>query len=279
MKKTLFATAAMTAFVASFSTNVNASSVYESADILTPVEALGRFQWLDKCYRGLLLEVADNIFNVTTPIPNDQKIANLRDALLYRDGVLRSDANYLSFGNADNENPDRWFAGRSASIGCYQIPSDYGVSAILVSNKLANYCDAKANDYEYEYIKSIEFADVTNESSNSAYSNFPGQAAILYKNRQYEMTMTPGFVYPDESYPETWHVFVDWNQDGDFLDSKEGNYAGYSDGALSYDLTPPSAAKTGLTKMRITMDYLGGKRDACKNIGAGEVEDYVLYIK
>ncbi|WP_241651561.1 hypothetical protein [Pseudoalteromonas sp. PS5] len=54
------------------------TTLFESRDVLTPQQALGRFQWLEKCYPGLLVEVSDNIFDPTTPIPNEEKIANLK---------------------------------------------------------------------------------------------------------------------------------------------------------------------------------------------------------
>ena len=256
-----------------------AITVFESADTLTPTQALGRFQWLDKCYSGLLLELSDRIFDPIIAIPNDQKIATLRNALLYKNGALRSDANYPTFGNGDHENPQRWFAGISSQSDCYQIPSDYGVSAILVSSTLTQYCSAKSVDSSYEYIQSVQFSDLTSESEPSYYSNFIGQAALIQKHAKYDLTLTPGFVEPGDSYPETFHLFVDWNRDGDFSDPSEASRVGVTSTALTHALTPPSTAVSGLTKMRVTMDYFGGEASACKNIRSGEVEDYLLYIK
>jgi hypothetical protein len=279
MKKLTVLTVFLVGLTMSYAKPAFASNVFESSDSLTPVEALGRFQWLDKCYSGLLLELSDRIFDPTTPIPNDQKIANLRNALLYKNGVLRSDANYPTFGNGDQENPQRWLAGTSSQSDCYQIPSDYGVSAILVTSTLPRYCSANSVDSDYEYIRSVQFSDLTNESEESYYSNFIGQAALIQKHAKYEVTLTPGFTEADESYPETFHLFVDWNRDGDFSDPSEASRVGVSSTALTHILTPPSTAVSGLTKMRVTMDYFGGHASACKNIRSGEVEDYLLYIK
>ncbi|MFC3033640.1 GEVED domain-containing protein [Pseudoalteromonas fenneropenaei] len=253
-------------------------SLYESRDILTSSQALGRYQWLEKCYPGLLIEVADNIFDPTNPIPNEQKIANLKQALLYKDGQLRSDARYLTFGDEEQANPKNWFAGISPKQSCNQIPSDYQISAMMVSNKMPKYCATQSRERDYEYIKNVKLAGLVNTTGNTFYSNYVGQAAKLYRDKSYELTLTPGFSSA-ETYPETWHVFVDWNQDGDFNDSGEAQFAGVSEQPISIQLKAPAGSKTGVTKMRITMDYLGGSNDACKEVDSGEVEDYLLYVK
>ncbi|WDE13441.1 GEVED domain-containing protein [Thalassomonas haliotis] len=254
------------------------STVFESKDVLTPAQALGRYQWLEKCYSGLLLEVADNIFDPTTPISNEQKLADLKNVFLYKNGVLKDDAKYLTFGDETNANPKRWYAGTSLNDGCNQIPSDYSVSALLVTPSIKQYCTAQSRTKDYEFIKEVTFSDLTNSSGAEFYSNFVGQAARIYKDRDYQLTLTPGFTGAD-TYPETWHVFIDWNQDGDFYDASESYNAGVSNQAVNLNITPPPGTVSGLTKMRVTMDYLGGNSDACKEIDSGEIEDYLIYIK
>lgn len=130
----------------------------------------------------------------------------------------------------------------------------------------------------YEFIKSVKFSNIENTSSNTFYSNYIGDTAKIYVDKSYQLTLTPGFS-GTETYPETWHVFIDWNQDGDFKDAKEILFAGVSEQAMQVEITPPASAKKGMTKMRVTMDYLGGSNDACKEVDSGEVEDYLLYVK
>ena len=280
MKKILFSTMAL-AVVAGVSAAPSqaASTLFESKDILTPTEALGRFQWLDKCYQGLLLEVADQMFDPTVPMSNEQKIDSLKNAMLYTNGVLRQDATYLTFGNDDNENPSDWRAGTSSAQACTQIPSDYGVSSVMVSPSIPQYCTASARDKDYEYIKEVSFANLSNSSGAANYSNYVGQAAKIYKDTAYEVTLTPGFVIEGDSYPESWRIFIDWNRDGDFSDASETHYVGLSDTTIKYTLTPPAGTVPGLTKMRVTMDFYGGKQDPCLEVNSGEVEDYLVYIK
>ncbi|MFC0119822.1 GEVED domain-containing protein [Pseudoalteromonas xiamenensis] len=253
-------------------------TVFESRDILSPSQALGRYQWLEKCYPGLLIEVADNVFDPSNPIPNEEKIANLKKALLYKNGQLRSDARYITFGDEEQMNPKNWFAGKSPTDSCNQIPSDYRISAMMISPAIPTYCPTKSRERDYEHIKKVTFAGLENSSTNTFYSNYVGETARLYRDRSYELTLTPGFA-TEETYPETWHVFIDWNLDGDFKDTGESIFAGVSEQPLTIQVKAPAGAKAGVTKMRVTMDYLGGNNDACKEIDSGEVEDYLLYLK
>lgn len=279
MKKTLIS--AMTVAVLSGATAAPVlanSTLFETKDILTPSQALGRYQWLEKCFQGLLLEVHDQMFDPTTPISNEQKLNNLEAALLYKNGQLRSDAKYITFGDSNKQNPDNWFARNSSTQSCTTIPSDYGISAILVTPSTPSYCSAESRDKEYEYIKEVSLSGMTNTSEAALYSNFIGHSPKMFRETAYTLTMTPGFTSPD-TYPETWHVFIDWNQDGDFNDASEKYYAGVSETAVNLSITPPATARTGLTKMRVTMDYFGGSANACSNVSSGEIEDYMVYIK
>ncbi|MCF7515240.1 GEVED domain-containing protein [Pseudoalteromonas sp. L23] len=279
MLKVMLTSTLIASFAATIAPSAQANTtLFESRDVLTPQQALGRFQWLEKCYPGLLVEVSDNIFDPTTPIPNDEKIANLKKVMLYKNSTLRTDAKYLTFGDEDNANPKNWFAGKSPTTSCLQIPSDYRISAVMITPAIPNYCTTKSRERAYEFIKSVKFSNIENTSSNTFYSNYVGDTAKIYADKSYQLTLTPGFSSA-ETYPETWHVFIDWNQDGDFNDTKETLFAGVSEQAVQVEITPPTGAKKGMTKMRVTMDYLGGSNDACKEVDSGEVEDYLLYVK
>jgi hypothetical protein len=74
-------------------------------------------------------------------------------------------------------------------------------------------------------------------------------------------------------------IYIDWNQDGDFLDAGEtvasdapGRKATWTD-----TLTVPAYAKTGATVMRIAANQGSQTNDPCQNL-YGEYEDYRLYI-
>lgn len=88
--------------------------------------------------------------------------------------------------------------------------------------------------------------------------------------------LTPGFKVVE--LDEYWHVFIDWNSDGDFNDAGEAVYSGNSTQPITTNVSIPTSATPGLTRMRITMDAVGGNTNACADIQYGEVEDYSIYI-
>jgi subtilisin family serine protease len=82
--------------------------------------------------------------------------------------------------------------------------------------------------------------------------------------------------------PRQLAVFVDWNADGDFSDSLErvwevAPFAG--DSTLSDTLSIPSlAALEQAFRLRIIVREGSGQIDPCQDYGAGETQDYNLYL-
>ena len=81
------------------------------------------------------------------------------------------------------------------------------------------------------------------------------------------------------NYPEYWNIWIDFNQDGDFMDEEEVVLALESHrGMYIGQFMIPHFAKTGPTKIRIAMKW-GDFSPACGITGWGEVEDYTLVIE
>ncbi|MCZ2140191.1 MAG: GEVED domain-containing protein, partial [Bacteroidia bacterium] len=80
-----------------------------------------------------------------------------------------------------------------------------------------------------------------------------------------------------------WRVYVDWNQDGDFLDANELIYqtASYV-GNITCTITVPVGAAPGLTRMRVYQDYLNatGATGPCGPYAgsSSETEDYGFMV-
>ena len=97
----------------------------------------------------------------------------------------------------------------------------------------------------------------------------------------YDLTVnlnTDGFYYV---YATAW---IDWNQDDDFDDAGEQYNLGYSfntsNGATSnspYNITVPTGASLGNTRMRISAKY-NSYPNECENNYDGEVEDYTINV-
>ena len=76
-------------------------------------------------------------------------------------------------------------------------------------------------------------------------------------------------------------IFVDWNQDGDFVDAGETVYS--TNGSYAYanpsgSFTVPASALTGTTRMRIVCDYYSSTPVSCNSAITGETEDYKFVV-
>ncbi|MGI0115359.1 GEVED domain-containing protein [Zooshikella sp. RANM57] len=246
-------------------------------DILSPSQAVGRFQWLEKCYSGLLVETWERMYDATDLQSEQDKINALKNAWLYDRGNLKTFPQYLTFGNESHENPANWIAGVSATDSCKTIPVGYRVIGLITSFDFKEYCKISARDSSKEYIKQVDFGSFSNSSAANKLSNFWGRVIQVSRGSNYNLVVTPG--YTIMAWPETWHGWIDWNRDGDFADKGEAILVNeVSDEAISKLIKVPANAKPGFTKMRITMDMGGGSRNPCQNVRFGEVEEYTIKI-
>jgi hypothetical protein len=143
-----------------------------------------------------------------------------------------------------------------------------------------SYCTSLGQSTSYEYIQRVAIGSKANTSGNNdGYGNFTGIGVTVTAGSQYIIKLTPGFV--SASYTENWTVYVDYNQDGDFVDGKElvGTATSTSTSAVSVPFTIPLKALNGNTRLRIQMAYGVQVTDPCSKFSYGEVEDYTLKIK
>ncbi len=144
---------------------------------------------------------------------------------------------------------------------------------ITVSN--TQYCTSHGNATT-EWINSMDIGGQSNPSGSSGaagYQDFTGIIFNLDPGGAYTMTLTPGF--PGRSTFEYWKVWIDFNQDGDFIDSGEEVLSfSKKKSTVTGTLNIPSTA-AGTTRMRISMKG-GSFATSCEVFSAGEVEDYTV---
>src|SRR4029077_12347404 len=90
-------------------------------------------------------------------------------------------------------------------------------------------------------------------------------------------TVTP--TWTGTLYPEGYSVWIDYNQDGDFVDAGEQVWtrAATTTTPVSGTITIPATASLGNTRMRVSMKY-NGIPTACETFSYGQVEDYTVNI-
>ncbi len=140
----------------------------------------------------------------------------------------------------------------------------------------ASYCGSAGSNTTYEWIQSITVADLTNTSGNNGgYADFTSQNANANAGSTYAVSLTPGF--GSSSYNEYWSIWIDLNGDVDFDDPGELVFQGNGNGVVSGNVSIPSTAAIGTTRMRISMQW-NAYSSACQNFTYGEVEDYSITI-
>lgn len=140
-----------------------------------------------------------------------------------------------------------------------------------------DYCSSTGTDTTHEYIDHIQLNQINNISGNNlGYADFTGLETDLMIGHSYEMFLTPG--YAENEFNESWKVWIDYNQDGDFEDEGEEAIATKAIGQITGEISIPENAIIGSTRMRISMRY-NNPATSCLTFTFGEVEDYSITIK
>jgi hypothetical protein len=134
-----------------------------------------------------------------------------------------------------------------------------------------------------DWIQSITVDALSvNSGDNQGYAaNVTDGPVQLEIGQTYPINFAPGF--QTQAYEIYFQSWIDYDQNGIF-DTDELVYDQLTDGlgAINANVTIPSDAVVGSSRMRITMSYMGpGQTSApsvCDQFGFGEVEDYCVEI-
>lgn len=140
------------------------------------------------------------------------------------------------------------------------------------------YCISKGNNSSKEYINRVQLGTINNLSgNNTGYGNYTALSTNLVRSTSNTITITPA--WPATKYSEAYRVWIDYNQDGDFLDSGEQvvNVTRTKTTPITRSFTLPTTALLGTTRMRVSMKY-NASPTSCEVFALGEVEDYTVNI-
>lgn len=142
-----------------------------------------------------------------------------------------------------------------------------------------NYCTASAVSTEYERIANIKFNTIDHSSTGTdGYEDFTDIYTTVTPGSTYEFMGTISHPPYDQDQIIVW---IDYNRDGDFEDSGELVFLSpVGVGPHSSDITIPSGASPGLTRMRVRLhdSGLGPNATPCGTSDYGQVEDYSIMI-
>jgi len=146
-------------------------------------------------------------------------------------------------------------------------------SLTTMNNPFLPYCSGNLTfSSGIEPITSVKLNDLTNTSSAAttgatAHENFISKVATVEQGKTYPITFEGYTGAAGNTFTTRFIVFIDWNQDGDFLDSGE-TYFGTTGTAVALtgstgvdgktatgNIVVPAGATLGNTRMRIKKNY------------------------
>lgn len=155
----------------------------------------------------------------------------------------------------------------------------------------APYCGPITFTNNEEPITLVQFAGINNPSPNTlagpAHEDFTAIVGNVTAGQTYPITLKGN---TDGNFNTNLSVFIDWNQDGDFIDLGETynigsimNSTGLDTVQLTGSITASATALGGNTRMRVVKKFNNSTTvfpDSCNTGGGGwgEAEDYTLSV-
>lgn len=167
-----------------------------------------------------------------------------------------------------------WRVNTNCSSGSSAITTGANFTTATPST---GYCAANSTNVSYEYINNVTFGSINNTTTaNGGYSDYTSISASLAQGSTNTISLKPA--YTGSSYTEYFNVYIDYNNDGDFVDAGELAYASAgTTTTITGSITIPATATTGATRMRVIMKD-GSISGPCITYTYGEVEDYTINI-
>jgi PKD repeat protein len=145
-----------------------------------------------------------------------------------------------------------------------------------VTEYQVTYCESYGLSTSKGYIQEVQLSDLTNSSGdNGGYGDFTSNNITLESGVNYGLTLTPG--YPNRPSRYSWRVWIDYNNDGDFVDSGELVYSADNNKNVEAGSFTVASGFETTTRMRVSMKTNSGAT-SCEIISNGEVEDYTVVI-
>ena len=140
------------------------------------------------------------------------------------------------------------------------------------------YCTSQGTSTTSDRISKVVLGTINNTSTGTAgYENFTAISTNLVRGVSNAFTITP--FRSSSTRKEAYRIWIDYNNDGDFLDTGEQVYnrTAISATSVSGSFTVPTTTTLGLKRMRVSMKY-NASPTSCEIIARGQVEDYTVNV-
>jgi chitodextrinase len=151
-------------------------------------------------------------------------------------------------------------------------------NVVTLTTSQYTYCTSQGNSVVDELIGNVQLGTINNASSGGiGYTDFTAISTNLMQGSNQTITITP--FWTGTIYPEGYGVFIDYNNDGDFIDAGETVFtiAASTTTPIVGNFTVPVTATLGATRMRVSLKY-DGIPTPCETFSFGQVEDYTVNI-
>jgi chitodextrinase len=140
------------------------------------------------------------------------------------------------------------------------------------------YCTSQGTNTSNDRISRVVLGTINNSSTGTAgYENFTAISTNLVRGVSNALTITP--FRSSTNRAEAYRIWIDYNNDGDFLDTGEQVYnrTAISATSVSGSFTVPTTTTLGAKRMRVSMKY-NSSPTSCETFSRGQVEDYTVNI-
>jgi len=198
---------------------------------------------------------------------------------VYQNGVFRASTTSTTFAVTGLTASTTYSFTVRAKDAAGNVSTDSNsVSVTTLAVPTVTYCASRGNNTADEFINRVQLGTINNISGNNGgYGNFTALSTNLVRGTSNSITITP--TWTGTIFREAYRVWIDYNKDGDFLDSGEQvvNVNRTTTTPIVRSFTVPTTALLGTTRMRVSMKY-NASPTSCETFADGEVEDYTVNI-
>ena len=164
----------------------------------------------------------------------------------------------------------------SCGISAYSGP-------ITVTTTSTTYCTPTVNNSATYYINSFAttggLTNITNNNTGFTAGGYANYSATISCSQYAGSAINFSIGNKDTTGTYYYYVWIDWNNDGDFLDAGETIVATttFTAGPYSGSFTIPGGQASGAYRMRVSNSW-NYANTSCTNAGNGEFEDYTVNV-
>lgn len=144
------------------------------------------------------------------------------------------------------------------------------------------YCIPAGTSVDGQGITNVTFGSINNTTGNEAATNFYGNYSGLTTNVAQGATVPVAITFNTAPFDYNTHIWIDWNNDGDFFDAGELVYTGLSGttnpSVLNASFVVPLAQPLGPRRMRIGGTDFGPFANPCRTDSWQSYEDYTINV-